>query len=206
MALRGEWTTKRRREEVEALLRSGHWSEAKIAALVKESGFARRTLYRDRDDILARLAQEEAADIPSRRAAFLLDLRAVKDEAREAKSFSSAAKLLSMEAQILGLDRAPLPTVEAESAETVDTSLEGALSEVRRLRRRAEAGDSYVAAERLLDREVSLLIEIRRRDEEERRANRDGMSEDELTEALIEAAGTLPAPLRSKLLAALTGA
>ena len=191
-----------RQEAVELAIREEGWDHALALRLARKTGWSWRTIYRDREAVIARLVEEELADLPRRRAAFLADLRAHRGAARRAGAHGPAAKLLSMECQVLGLDRVPLPVVEEAGGE-LDTSLEGVLTDTRRLRRRAEAGDSYVAAEKLLEREASLVHAIQAREQAKREAELEHLGDEAVLEALVANVGALPALWRERLRAAL---
>lgn len=191
---------KARKEAVERAIRERGWDHALALDLARSTGWNWRTIYRDRDEVLDALAEEEHADLPRRRAAFLSDLRNLRREARAAGAYAPAAKLLGMEAQVLGLDRVPLPTVEEDDG-PVDTSLEAVLTETRRLRKRAMAGDSYVAADRLLEREHAIVESIRQRDEAAKAADLVDLSEDEKVAMVTDLLSGLPEDLRRKVLA-----
>jgi hypothetical protein len=194
---------KKRREAVEEAIRERGWSESVVGDLVAQTGASRRTLYRDRDEVAELLAQEETAGLEQRRALFLNDLRRVRDEARVGGQYNPAARLLDMEARVLGLDRVPLPEVDEPADEVLDTSLEGVLREVRKLRRQAQAGHSYVAADKLLAREQELVEGIRKRDEATRAAELAHLDETAIVELIIENAASLPEGLRARLREAL---
>lgn len=196
---------KARREAVEAAIREHGWDHQLALVVAKKTGWSWRTIYRDRDAIVARLAVEEEAGLEHRRAAFLTDVRAVAAKAKRADKFGPAAKLMQMECAVLGLDR-PAPAAEVEAdAGPLDTSLEGVLKETRRMRRRAQAEGSFVAADRLLERELEIVKEIRQRDEAEAQRRRGHLGEDELV-AMIEAvAARLPDQVRRRLLGVLGG-
>lgn len=205
MAQRNDLNARKRREQVEQAIRERGWSEAVVSSLMSTTGASRRTLYRDRDEIVKVLAEEDAGSVESRRTLFLQDVRLVREEARLAGQFNPAARLLDMEAKLLGVDRVPLPEVE-EPDGPVDTSLESVLSEVRKLRKRAMAGDSYVAAEKLLEREHQLVESIRQRDERAREADLAHLDEAGIVEMFIENAAKLPPTLRARLREALDAA
>jgi hypothetical protein len=192
-----------RRAAVEKALRERGWSEVVVESLIAETGSSRATLYRDRDEIAKVLAQEETAGLPERRALFLSDLRRIRDGSHVDGAYSATARLLDMEAKILGLDRVPLPEVEAEKEGELDTSLEGVLLEVRKLRRQAQAGHSYVAADKLLAREHELVMSIRQRDEAIRAAELAHLNEEGLIDMIIANVATLPDTLRARLREAL---
>lgn len=195
---------KARREAVETAIREHGWDHGLALDLAKKTGWALRTIYRDRDSVITLLTQEEQADLPRRRAAFLADLRALKSAAKKGGAYAPAAKLMAMESVLLGLDRVPLPTVE-EPDGPVDTSLEGILAETRRLRKRAMAGDSYVAADRLLEREHEIVKSIDQRDEAARKAQGAGLTEAEIVAMIEDAAASLPDQIKRRLVAALGG-
>ena len=197
-------TPKARREAVETAIREHGWDFEVAQDLAKKTGWSWRTIYRDRDAIVTQLATEEQADLPQRRAAFLADLRALRSAAKKGGSYAPAAKLMAMESTLLGLDRVPLPTVE-EPDGPVDTSLEAILAETRRLRKRAMAGDSYVAADRLLEREHEIVKSIQLRDEAEAKRNAAHLTEDEIVAMIEEAAAVLPDQVKRRLVAALGG-
>lgn len=194
---------KARKEAVEAAIRERGWDHAVALDVAAATGWNWRTIYRDREDVLDLLAQEEQEDLPRRRAAFLSDLRHLRKEARDARAYSPAAKLLSMESTVLGLDRVPLPTVEEEDG-PVDTSLEAVLSETRKLRKRAMAGDSYVAADRLLEREHAIVESIRQRDEAAAAKDLVDLSEEEKVAMAADLLRGLPDALRAKVLSGLS--
>lgn len=187
-----------RRDRVEAAVRQQGWSHTLALELANETGWSLATIYRDYADLIARLADQEAADLPRRRAAVLNDIRALRVQSQREGAFAPAAKLMGMEVTILGVDRVPLPEVE-QPAGPVDTSLEVVLEETRRLRRRAVAGHSYVAAAELLKREQELVAEIRERDEAKAAAERQHLSEDALVAELREAVVRLPDHLQAQL-------
>lgn len=191
-----------RKEAVEQAIREHGWSHELALDLAAKTGWCWRTIYRDRVEILVTLAQEEQEDLPRRRAAVLADLRSLRSGAKEAKQYGPATRTMAMEIQILGLDRVPLPTVEEDDG-PVDTSLEGVLAEVRKLRKRAMAGDSYVAAEKLLDREHALVESIRARDQAEAERNRSTLDDDAVVAAVVERLSELPDATRARIKAAL---
>lgn len=193
---------KARVDLVEASIRKEGWNEQVIARLVIETGSSRASLYRDRNIILAKIASEEAETLPERRADFLLSLRLIREQARREGQYGPAVRTLAMELQVLGLDRVPLPDMEEETG-AVDITLEVLLREVRRMRRQAQAGHSYVAADRLLEREVQIVESIRNRDEAERERNHAGLDEEQLVAAFEASAATLPETLKARLRAAL---
>jgi len=193
----------KRRAAVEKALRERGWSEVVVESLIVETGASRATLYRDRDEIAKVLAQEETAGLPERRALFLGDLRRIRDGACVDGAYSAGARLLDMEAKILGLDRVPLPEVEAEADGALDTSLEGVLREVRKLRRQAQAGHSYVAADKLLAREHELVDSIRKRDEAIRAAELAHLNEEGLIDLIVANVANLPDTLKARLREAL---
>lgn len=178
------------------------WTVAVVAELVEQSGVSRATLYRDRRTVLARLAEEEKSSLEERRAAFLSELRIVREEARIGGQFATVARMMAMEASLLGLDRVPLPDVPEEEGE-VDTSLEGVLRDVRRMRRQAQAGHSYVAADRLLQREHALIGDIRRRDEDAAARALSHVGMDEKTMQVAELMRMLPDSIRQQVLSML---
>jgi hypothetical protein len=193
----------KRREAVEKALRSRGWSEAIVEQLIAETGASRATIYRDRHDIAAILATEETAGLEERRALFLMDLRRTREDAKLDGAHSATARMLDMESKILGLDRVPLPEVAAEADEALDTSLEGVLREVRKLRRQAQAGHSYVAADKLLAREHELVESIRARDDAARAAELAHLNEEGLIDLIISNVANLPDTLRARLREAL---
>ena len=195
-------TPKARKEAVEASIREKGWDHEVALDLAAATGWSWRTIYRDRDEVLDLLAQEEQEDLPRRRAAFLADLRHLRKEARADKAYAPAAKLLAMESQVLGLDRVPLPLVEEDDG-PVDTSLEAILAETRRMRKASQAGASYVAAADLLDREHQLVNDIRARDQAKAEAEMAHLDEGEMVAALVANLGSLPDVLKEKLRAAL---
>jgi hypothetical protein len=108
-----------------------------------------------------------------------------------------------MELRVQGLDRVRLPEVEDEDDGPVDTTLEGVLVETRRLRKRAMAGDSYVAAEKLLEREQELAKAITDRDEGDARKRRRNMAPEDIVSIIQGAASKLPEEMRRELRIAL---
>lgn len=193
---------KARVELVEKSIRSEGWNEQVIARLVLETGSSRASLYRDRKIILAKLADEEVETLPERRAAFLLDTRRLREQARREGQFGPAVRTLALEAQVLGLDRVPLPEVDEEEG-PVDVSLEGLLKETRRMRRQAQAGHSHIAANKLLEREVQIVESIHNRDEAERARNHAELDEEGLVAMFEASAASLPDALKARLRAAL---
>lgn len=187
---------------MEKALREKSWTEAVILDLIKQTGSSRASIYRDRRVVLAKLAEEEANGLEERRAAFLLDVRRVQKEARDAGQFSPATRLLAMESQVLGLDRVPLPTVDEGDVDApVDTSLEGLLREVRKMRLASQAGHVYTAAEKLLEREHAILNDIRLRDEAAAAANMTHLSTAEKVTLVTDILKGLPEVLRRQVLA-----
>lgn len=199
-------TALKRREIVEKAIREDGWSENICARLMKATRVDRATLYRDKAIIVQRLSQEDKAGLDERRTLFLGDLRRLRDKATGKKAYAPAARLLDLEHRVLGLDRVPLPEAEgAEESGPVDTSLEAVLKDVRRMRRQAQAGHSYVAAAELLERERQLVESIRQRDEAKLKAEHAHLSEDDLV-AMIEAvAASLPDAVKRRLRIALGG-
>lgn len=200
-AKRNKVTADRRREVVEAQIRKSGWSEDVCQNLMKLTGASRSTLYRDKDDVAKLLAQEETAGLHERRALFLVDLRRLRADAAREKDFSPAARLIDLECRILGLDRVPLPEVEEvkDTADSVDTSLEGLLVTVRKMRRQAQAGHSYVAADKLLEREYSIVTDIRKREEAKNAAELAHLSEEALVDQVLQVIVGLPAKLKARL-------
>lgn len=203
MASRSRLSTVKRREHVEAAIREHGWSEALVIRLMAETGAARSTLYDDKDAIAKVLAAEERAGLDDRRALFLVALRKATDKALTSGAFSATARLLAMEAQLLGIDQVPLPEVEEETG-PVDSSLEGLLTTVRRLRRRAEAGNSFVAASKFLEQEQGVVEAIRQRDEAEKARAMAHLDESGLIELFISNAARLPDNLKARLRDALS--
>lgn len=191
---------KARLDLVEKSLREQAWTEAVVADLVKQTGRDRATIYRDRSVVLKKLAAEEASGLEERRAAFLMDLRRIQHDAKAANQYSPVMRALDLECKILGLDRVPLPTVEEDTG-PVDTSLEALLRETRRMRRQAQAGHTYTAADRLLEREHLIVESIRQRDEAAAANDLTHMSEDEKVAVVTDLLANLPDTLRRKLLA-----
>lgn len=188
-------------ELVERVLRTEIWTEEVVMRLMVETGASRPTIYRDRDLALARMAKEAAGGIDRNRAQMLQEMRLTRAEARGRGHYAAAVRLLAMEAKALGVDRAPLPEVEVGGE--VDTSLEGVLSAVRTLRLRALAGSSFVAAEKLLEREVELVRAIQERKDLEEARNRAGATLDDLVNAFCDNAAKLPDSVRERLREAL---
>lgn len=193
----------KRLEMVEQAIREEGWSPAVVRRLVEETGYCRRTIWRDRDDVLDLLAEEEQADLPRRRAGFLADIRRIRRKAVTAGEFPSAARLLDMESKVLGLDRAPLPEVDDDDDEELDTSLEAVLREVRRMRKQAQAGHSYVAADKLLAREHELVEAIQRRDQAQADAERAARGDGDVVATVAERLNRLPESMRLEIIAAL---
>lgn len=187
-----------RQERVEAAVRQHGWSHTLALELANATGWSMATIYRDYQALIARLADQEQAEVPLRRAAVLNDIRALRTQSQREGSFAPAAKLIDLEVKLLGLDRVPLPEVE-EPEGPEDTSLEAHLADIRRQRRRAVAGHSYVAAERLLTREYEVLREIKLREEAELAARRAHVSEDDLLVQFREALQALPEAVRRQL-------
>ena len=192
----------RRREVVEATIREKGWSEKIVAELIVKTGANRSTIYRDKEATAKLLADEESAGLEQRRALFLGDLRRVASEAKDAGQFSPVTRLLDMESRILGLDRVPLPNVEEDTG-PIDTSLEAVLTEVRKMRKQAQAGHSYVAADKLLEREHAIVESIRQRDEAQAASDMSHLDEDAKVALCVEVLRSLPDTLRAKVLSAL---
>ncbi|HYF52763.1 MAG TPA: hypothetical protein VEA41_00725 [Salinarimonas sp.] len=194
-------TPKLRREAVEHALREKGWDETVLAELIKKTGASRATLFRDRSAILRLLADEEVEGLPERRAYVLGGLRRLLKKTTDAAAFVPAVRLLALEAQILGVDQPDFP--EVVEPPSVDTSLEAVLRDTRRLRRRAEAGRSYVAAEKMLEKEHEIVRDIAARDQARREEEMAQLSEEDLVAAVVEAAGDLTEAQKQKLRAAL---
>lgn len=193
----------KRRAIVEQTIRDSGWSEAIVTTLIAKTGACRSSLYEDRTIVAAKLADEDRASLDQRRALFLNSLRQAADKALAAGAFAALGRMLAMEAQLLGVDRVPLPEVEADTG-PLDTSLEGVLAEVRKLRRQAQAGHSYVAADKLLEREHQLVESIRQRDEAAAAAELRHLDEGGIVELIIANVARLPDTLRTRLRDALT--
>lgn len=198
-------TRSKRLEAVEARIRSEGWSYAIGRQLAIDTEWSERTIYRDRDAVFDKLADEEAVGLERRRARFLMDLRRNRQAAEDAGKFPAVARLLDMESKVLGLDRVPLPTVEEDPDEPVDTSLEYMLHETRKMRKQAQAGYSYIAANKLLTEERETVESIRLRDQAEAEAQMMHLDEEGIVGILTEQLTGLPEHLRSRILGALSG-
>ena len=190
----------KRQAAVEQAIREEGWSSEVVADLIRRTGWSRRTIWRDRDAVLDILAAEEQADLPRRRAAFLADIRRICRKAEADKEYPSAARLLDMEGRVLGLDRAPLPEVDDSDEEELDTSLEAVLREVRRMRKQAQAGHSYVAADKLLAREHELVEAIQRRDQAKADAERAARADGDVVATVAARLRQLPEAMRLAIL------
>lgn len=189
---------------VEAAVRGEFWTDEVVTRLMAQCKRDRTTIYRMKQEVLKKLVDEEEKNLPERRANFLLQLRRVQQAAFGDKAYSPAGKLLDMEHKILGLDRVPLPEVEDEDpSKPVDTSLETILVEVRKMRKSAQAGHSYVAANNLLEREHTIIESIRSRDEAKRAQDLAHLDEGALVDELVANLDNLPDALKIKLRTAL---
>jgi len=185
---------------VENALRTEEWTEDVVQRLVAETGACRATIYRDRSAVLVKLAEEEQAHMPERRAGFLLELRQLRRKALKDGKYSPAVRTMAMEAQVLGL----VAMAGGEQSEApASGSLEAVLSETQRLRRRAEASDSWVAVERLLAREGELAQAIAERDRKERDAQMGHMDVDAMFDRLVANVAAMPDAYKDRLRAAL---
>lgn len=187
---------------VEGTIREKGWSEAICQELMVKTGSTRPTIYKDKDKVARRLAEEEMASLPERRSLFLSGLRNLQKAAIGDRAYSPASRLMEMEAKILGLDRVPLPEVQADDG-PVDTSLESVLTEVRKMRKQAQAGHSYVAADKLLEREHAIIESIRLRDEAKAAQEMAHLDEEALVDLVVQTAASLPESLKAKLRSAL---
>lgn len=94
---------------------------------------------------------------------------------------------------------------ETAIAAAIDTSLEGMLANVTRLRQAAEAKGSMVAAGKLLVQEAKLMDDIRKRDALEAERERRALGETELLDAVLDRLAMLPDALKARLREVLGG-
>ena len=188
-----------RRKLVEDTIRRRGWNESVIQELMAKCGTERGAIYADKAAIIQKLVEDEAGTLDERRAIFLAGVRELREAAATGGAFAPAVRLMDIEGRVLGLDRVPLPEVEEPPGESLDTSLETVLREVRRMRRQAQRGASYIAADKLLQREHALIDSIRVRDEAERSARMEHLDEGALVDMVIGGLRDLPEVLRQKL-------
>lgn len=194
---------KQRRKLVADALQAGTWSSAVVEDLKRKTGASQATLYRDRDYMLKMISKHESTGLDERRMQFLLELRASRTQAQGAGSWTAVSQMLNMERSILGLEKAPLPEVAEEPEEEQDFTLEKMLKEVRDLKKRALAGNSYTAVEKLLQREESILKDIQARDEAKQLKARADMNDSDIVEAVVARLASLPKAMRERILAQL---
>lgn len=181
----------KRRQDLADRMRKHGWTGELARAIAAEYGVTRQTVYGDKAAVLDAMAAEETTAIGPRRAGWLLDVRRARRLAEADGSWNTVARLLDLEGKALGLDKAPLPTV-ADDDEDLDKTLEGVLAAVRELRKRAVAGNSFVAAERLIGREAELARDIEAREAREAQEQMESMSLDEIVASVLDAVSGLP--------------
>lgn len=120
------------------------------------------------------------------------------DEARDRGAFTAAVSSTVH----AGMARRELERLRDEAAAEAEVD---PVRRVARLRRCAAEDGSWVAASNLLRQEQDLIEDRRKREEEAAKAARKGMTEDELIESLCSRITAMPARMRSRVLARLTG-
>lgn len=193
------WKRSRRLVEVERRLIADGWHGGWLDALATEAGCSRRTIERDRLEVLERLRDEEVGgDRETRRTRLLLGLQRDRRAARSADAWGPVMRSWSLEAQVLGLNRIPPRPPPLPDDPDADP-LERQLRQVQALLHDAQARGSMVSAAKLSQQESELQerIEEKRRRAEERRK----LSEDEeaIVNRFAEAAGKLPAAVAERL-------
>ena len=202
-----------RRARLEAAIRAHGWSMRLGRDLARELGVSKTTIYRDRQRMLAELGNEpeaEEAEAPAdRRSTFLQKLRGHQSTAATRDNLGPLAAMLRLEAQILGVD-GPAPGPEPEV--DVGAVPEGRLAQLveqwthtRRLRLKAEAESSFVAAAKLLAQEQDLLDEIRAEEAREREASKGATSTEDKVAALAGLVRSWPAGVRQQFAELLAG-
>ena len=177
---------------VEVTIRERGWSEGIVRELESRTGASRRTLYRDRDHVVARLVDTEQATREHRRALFLLDLARDLDSSRAAEKWAPVSSMMGLRSRLEGLDVPPPEPSEPEADTTDADPLDLHLAEVRKLRKDAQSRGSMVAAARLLEAEAEALARITERDRLAREAEAQVASDDEVVAGFAAALSSLP--------------
>ena len=181
--------------------------------LAQEFGVSKATIYRDRQKMLAELGDdpgvEDSEVRDDRRATFLEKLREHQQKASTRDNLGPLAAMLRLEAQILGVDGpAPPPEPEVDVGAVPDGRLAQLVEQwthTRRLRLKAEAESSFVAAAKLLAQEQELLDEIRAEEAREREASKGATTTDDKVAALAGLVRSWPAGVRQQFAELLAG-
>ena len=200
------FTPAERRATLEDAIRLKGWSLKLAEALAKQLGVSKTTIYRDRRALLDELGEDasavDPAELDERRSTFLQKLRGHQSTASTRDNLGPLAAMLRLEAQILGVD-APAPAPEPEV--DVGAVPEGRLAQLveqwthtRRLRLKAEAESSFVAAAKLLAQEQDLLDEIRMEETREREASKGATTTDDKVAALAGLVRSWPVGVRQQ--------
>lgn len=197
----------KRLELVEQTMRDRGWSMDVLRDLMTATGAAQRTLYRDRDEAIARLRDEEVGTRETRRTAFLLNLRRDIWEARQAEKWSPVASMRRIERDILGLDvPPPEPDTDDQPAAPEGDDLAAAqahLLELRSMLTEARSRGSMVAAVRLAEEIRTTLADIREIERAREAAKTQDADDATLLADVAAAADTLPDTLVEQLITAL---
>ena len=110
-------TKKQTADLIEAALRTEGWSYTIAQRLAAQSGYSRSSIYRIKDDVLDKLAAADPSDLPRRRARLLMDVARIRERAVEEGKPAAAARLLDMEAKMMGLDQPQPVAAEDEDGE-----------------------------------------------------------------------------------------
>jgi len=197
-------TKKQTADLIEAALRTEGWSYTIAQRLAAQSGYSRSSIYRIKDDVLDKLAAADPSDLPRRRARLLMDVARIRERAVEEGKPAAAARLLDMEAKMMGLDQ-PQPVAAEDEDGELDTSTEGMLAEVRAMRKAAQRGGSHVAAAKLLDTEAGLVADLAM---ERRAANeraRSAADPEALEDRIVAALLGMPNKLRRQIMERVEG-
>lgn len=196
----GKMKRSARRLEVEKAIRRHGWSGSWVRRLAERAGCSVRTVERDRDEVVAALADVDLGDRERRRVLFLAELRGDMARARRGKQWGAVLRARSLEAKVLGFDRVPPPPTPPAEIEGEDP-LERRLRMTRYRIELAQSRGAMTAAAKLADREQAILDELaeRRRLLEERR--RLSSDESALLDRVEKSLDRLPEAVLDKLAA-----
>lgn len=195
---------KLRMDLIEETLRTRGWTEIICAELQQKTGASRRTLYRDRDQVLERIRQEEIGTRETRRTKFLLALDRDIESARADKKWAAVATMANLRCKILGMDVPPTEPADRDEPQSMAGDLQSLLVEVRKLRKEAQSRGSMVAAANLIEREQAILSDIRAQEDAEKARLQAASSDDEVIRGIEVAIAELPDPLIDRLEAAIS--
>lgn len=100
-----EAVTEQRIAQMDKALRTLGWSTQLGQALARQWNIHPRYVYHVRMRALDRMRQDEDLDLPTRRAAFLAEVREVRRRAMDEGKFGPATACLKMEGQVMGVFR-----------------------------------------------------------------------------------------------------